>query len=105
MLVTLGACSVESAVTRAVGARCDTKAECDERCLPPGDEFPGGFCTLTCLRQGECPDGAACVDREGGICLHECEEPADCELLGPGWQCSLVGAVPEQEVRVCIGEG
>ncbi len=88
-----------------IGARCDAKDECDEMCLPDGAEFPGGFCTQSCLRAADCPSGAVCIDADtGGVCLFECTTPASCEFLGPGWDCLTKDAMPDGEVMVCIGQ-
>jgi len=97
------ACSPDSDVSRTLGARCDTKADCQETCAPD-PEYPGGFCTLTCLRASDCPSGATCVAEEGGVCLFECDLDSECDFLGPGWICADVGAVPDGEVRACRGD-
>jgi hypothetical protein len=94
-----------------VGARCDSKSECDERCLRSGTTFPGGFCTLSCLGEGDCASSTACVcafnddciDREGGICLFECEADRDCQFLGEGWFCKEKPNALGQVTLVCIG--
>jgi hypothetical protein len=94
-------------VSRAVGARCNAKAECDERCQPPSDEFPGGFCTLSCLDDGDCPDGTRCADVAGGICLFPCELDDECLFLGEIWICDERPPLPgnDDEVSVCLGPG
>ena len=76
-----------SDVSREVGARCDGAAECDERCLGPGNDYPGGFCTVACSNRGECPSATTCADREGGVCLLECSTDDSCAFLGTGWRC------------------
>ena len=76
-----------SDVSREVGARCDTQAECDQRCLAPGAVYPGGFCTVACNTRSECPGETTCADLEGGVCLFECGGDADCAFLGAGWRC------------------
>jgi hypothetical protein len=92
-----------SDVSREVGARCDTQAECDERCLT-GAGYPGGFCTVACSIRGECPSGTTCADLEGGVCLFECGSDADCTFLGGGWRCNTAdlrgGGI---KVMVCRG--
>lgn len=101
----LAGCSVDSSVSRALGARCDSSADCDDRCLAPGAAFPGGFCSLSCDASAGCPGGASCADVEGGVCLFECDADARCELLGAGWRCQEVsqhgGAAGT--VQVCLG--
>ena len=92
-------------VSRAVGARCDVKAECDERCQPPSPTFPAGFCTLSCLRPQDCPAGTRCVDIDGGICVFPCEADEECAFMGDRWGCVEQDAIPPQEgeVFVCLG--
>ena len=102
-LLVLVGCSASSDVSRTLGARCDVRAECEERCLPGGVVFPGGFCTLSCLDQGDCPEGAVCSDENSGVCLFACTEAVDCEFLGAGWDCLSKGLLPEGEAMVCIG--
>ncbi len=86
-LLLLCACS-SSDVTRSVGARCDLSSECDDRCLEPSAEWPGGFCTLTCDTDNDCPDDAACVDEGGsGICAFTCTASLGCTFLGTGYDC------------------
>jgi len=101
--VLLGACQ-HNEVSRALGARCDVSAECDERCLAPSLDYPGGFCTIACNARGECPSGTTCADHEGGVCLFECASDADCAFLGAGWPCSAAdlrgGGI---KVMVCRG--
>ena len=76
-----------SDVSRQIGARCDRSADCDERCLVPSADYPGGFCTISCSDRSECPSDTTCADREGGVCLFVCESDPDCTFLGVGWQC------------------
>ena len=102
-LGTLGACQ-SSDVSRAVGARCSVNSECDQRCLPPGTDYPNGFCTTACTSRNDCPNGTTCADREGGICLFECTVETDCEFLGANWHCKAAdlrgGGI---KVMVCAG--
>lgn len=95
-------CSASSDVSRELGARCDAEEECDERCLT-GARFPGGFCSATCDDDGDCPDGAACADLNGGVCLYDCEGAAACDFLGAGWRCDSEEAAGGGEVMVCVG--
>ncbi len=106
--LTLVACQQSAEVSRAVGAMCDEKAECDERCMPPDALTPGGFCTLSCLNDGDCPADTRCADVEGGVCLFACQHDLQCEFLGQDWGCSeeeLLSDDPEEidEVEVCLG--
>ncbi len=60
-----------------VGGACDSDSHCHERCQR-GRGFPHGTCTVDCRDDGDCPGGAVCVDRAGGICLLACEFDSDC---------------------------
>jgi hypothetical protein len=102
LLYLLTACG-EHDVTRMIGARCDDADECDQRCLRSGDDFPGGFCTLACDSDGDCPDGSTCVAEDGGICLFTCSGDPSCSFLGTGWSCVEREGQPEGTVRVCRG--
>lgn len=94
-------CGVSSDVSREVGARCDERSECDDRCLPP-DDFPGGFCSTSCETSGDCPSDAACVDTEGGVCLFRCIEDPDCEFLGAGWSCQALPTRADETTMVMV---
>ncbi len=102
-LLALGAACGGSDVSRAVGARCDDSSECDDRCLLLDADFPGGFCTLSCDDDADCPDDARCVEDEGGVCLFACEAEPGCDFLGEGWSCVTRAGRPEGEARVCRG--
>ena len=100
-LLGLLACSTSSDVSRELGARCDDGDDCDARCLPPAD-FPGGFCSISCEGDGDCPSDAGCVDLEGGVCLFQCADDAACRFLGEGWACASVAERGStEEVMVC----
>ncbi len=124
--VTLG-CGVSSDVSRQLGARCDSHEECDQLCLGPGEQFPGGMCSRACDQSQACPAGSACVDLLSGVCLYTCDTAADCQFLGsfPSsqldggvndagvgvdaatrfvWQCLDEPGHPDGQVRVCIGK-
>jgi hypothetical protein len=99
----LAACQ-NNDVSREVGARCEQASECDERCLSPGNDYPGGFCTIACSSRDDCPLDTTCADREGGVCMFECTRDTDCTFLGTGWRCNAVdlrgGGI---KVMVCRG--
>jgi len=97
----LAACR-DSDVSRAIGARCDSSDECDERCLLPGADYPGGMCTISCDNSGDCPGGTSCVADEGA-CLFRCGGDADCRFLGDGWVCRERNGRPDGMVLVCRG--
>lgn len=99
----LAGCGIDRSVSRQLGARCDDKSECDERCLV-GDDFPGGLCSLTCADSAECPDGSVCADLEGGVCLFACDEADACAFLGESWVCSTVDRRGEEgQESACVG--
>ncbi len=103
-MLLVGACQ-HSDVSRQVGARCDKSSECDERCLVPGTDYPGGFCTVSCNDKTECPSNTTCADTDGGVCLFECASDGECAFLGAGWMCKAVdlrgGGI---KVMVCRGD-
>lgn len=86
LVLALSGCQ-SSDVSRSLGARCDLTAECDDRCLPPSASWPGGFCTLTCDSDADCPTGAACIDEEGGVCAFTCSTDPGCAFLGADYRC------------------
>ena len=65
-----------SPVDRAVGAACDSDRDCRDRCLT---DWPGGFCTLECRDDRDCPPEAVCSDTRGGVCLLTCDVNRDCQ--------------------------
>jgi hypothetical protein len=80
-LVLLASCQ-NADVSRAVGARCDTNADCDTKCLVPDGDWPGGFCTMLCDSDTNCPEGTRCIDQDGGVCAFACTTDPDCTFLG-----------------------
>jgi hypothetical protein len=97
-------CGISSDVSRDVGARCESKDDCNDRCLlPTQTEAPGGFCTLQCVDDGDCPGDASCIDLEGGVCLFSCSDDTGCEFLGAGWACLSRDGRPSGQAMVCIG--
>src|SRR5213075_2729645 len=86
-LSTLAACQ-SSDVSRELGARCDKSSECEERCLAPSGDWPGGFCTISCDVDADCPSDAACVNEDSGaICAFTCASDTGCTFLGQGYTC------------------
>jgi hypothetical protein len=89
LLVVLVAACQSSDVSRSIGARCDKSVECDDRCLEPSAEWPGGFCTLDCDVDEGCGDDGACIDESGGgVCAFTCSDDRQCAFLGTGYACS-----------------
>ena len=86
LLLAVAACQ-SSDVSRAVGARCDTNTECDEKCLAPSGEWPGGFCTVLCDTNADCPEGTLCIEQDGGVCAFSCAGDVNCAFLGDGYTC------------------
>ncbi|MBC8132483.1 MAG: hypothetical protein H7X95_05830 [Deltaproteobacteria bacterium] len=72
---------------KMVGGRCTTDNDCVNRCLT-GTSFPGGYCTVSCATDSDCPGGAACVATNGGACLATCRGSADCAGFGREYKCS-----------------
>jgi hypothetical protein len=98
-----------SEIDGRIGARCVATIDCAERCLPPSDDHPGGFCTVSCTSDRDCgKGGAACVADEGGICLFTCRDDRDCGFLNGAdtgaWVCKERDAMGGGSVRVCRGE-
>jgi hypothetical protein len=103
-LVTMAACG-SSDVSRVLGARCNAAADCDDRCLGPSNDYPGGFCTVDCDRNLDCPSSADCADLEGGVCLFRCRDDRDCEFLGLGWICEEENLREDQNRKILVCRG
>lgn len=98
-------CSADAEVSRELGARCEARSECDDRCLAPSAAFPDGFCTLSCVGDLDCPGDATCVAREAGVCVFRCSVDAECAFLGATWRCVEEPRAnnPAQLVKACVG--
>lgn len=104
-LALAGACQ-DSSVSRAIGARCDRSDECDDRCLAPSLEWPGGFCTLDCDSHADCIDDSSCIeDAGGGICAFNCAADRNCEFLGEGYTCQEWDEHPVSGTKVTVCRG
>jgi hypothetical protein len=102
-LALLAGCQ-HSDVSRELGARCDRPADCDDVCLMPGDDWPGGFCTQRCTTDRDCPPDAACIDEDGGVCAFACDADRGCAFLGAGYTCKQRDRTGDTgEVMVCRG--
>jgi len=104
-LLVLAACGRDyGQIDKFIGAACTRDADCDDRCYVNSNTFPGGFCSVACSSNNDCPGDAVCVDKAGGVCLFLCTE-LNCNDLGPGWQCrdedTLGGS---GKFNVCIGD-
>lgn len=88
-----------------VGGRCMADRDCSHRCLMGGD-FPGGYCSLACSTDADCPGGTVCIEKEGGVCLLKCDLPADCASLGDGYGCKgkKRKGIADAEALVCIAD-
>jgi hypothetical protein len=90
-------------IDTTIGGACATDRDCDVRCFQDNnDHFPGGFCSLPCASDLDCPTDTACVDIQGGVCMFLC--PAfNCGQLGAGWSCHDHDHVGGGKSNVCSG--
>lgn len=107
ILLLLAGCTGDG-ISRAVGARCEDETQCSDRCLPE-PVYPGGFCTLDCSNDADCPGDTVCVDVEGGVCMFLCRDERDCDFLGEtaagGWACESKDPIAGgATVLVCDGD-
>lgn len=93
----------EGDVDEFIGATCGDDRDCDERCYRDGDKYPGGFCSIACNSDRDCPSDTFCVDENGGVCLFGCVE-FDCGRLGPGWVCRDRSRAGGGNIDVCFGD-
>ena len=85
-----------------IGATCATDRDCEARCYLGGD-FPGGFCSLPCESDNDCPPDTYCMSESGGVCMFAC--PAfDCGRLGEGWECRGESRKNGGSIDVCSGD-
>ena len=104
LLVVVGCGRDSGDIDEFIGATCTGDSQCDERCYQDGGDFPGGFCSVACNSNLDCPSDTACVDKAGGVCLFLCSE-VDCSRLGPGWHCNDKDSRGAGgKVNVCIGD-
>jgi len=86
LAIFLSGCGSDVGITgKSIGGACASNGDCDpqSRCLI-GGEFPQGMCVVNCARADDCGDEAACIKKEGGVCLPRCTLPADCR---GGYEC------------------
>ena len=85
-----------------VGNSCIDDRDCRESCETGGD-FPGGFCTVGCASDRDCPSDTICADVRGGVCMYPCDVSDDCRFLGRGYACRDRDDWAGVRVGVCIG--
>jgi len=104
-LLSVAACGGHDlgSIDDTVGASCTSDRACADRCYQDnGDKFPGGFCSLACLSDNDCPTDTYCIKDAGGVCMFAC--PAfDCSRLGAGYACRDKDSMTGGKVNVCIG--
>jgi hypothetical protein len=83
-----------------VGGPCAGNVDCagGSYCQHGGD-FPDGLCTYPCSFHDDCPLGARCMRKEGGICMVECSADAHCR---GGYKCKDVDNQEGGKSLVCI---
>lgn len=98
----LGACGRDPGdIDGTVGNACTSDRSCDDKCYMGGD-FPGGFCSVACASDHDCPDGTFCMEAENGVCMFSCPD-FDCTRLGPGWNCETHKRLNGGDLSVCSG--
>jgi len=104
LVLLVSACGHDSGdIDELVGASCTSNGQCDERCYPDGNDFPGGFCSIPCDSDSDCTPDTYCIDKAGGVCMFLCPE-FDCGRLGPEWVCKSRDRVGGGQISVCIGD-
>lgn len=83
--------------TSVIGQPCGTDADCangEFRCL---FSAPGGYCSMWCATDAECPAGTLCapypLSRVSGVCMNSCSTSNECR---PGYVCEIVELFPGQ---------
>jgi Cys-rich repeat protein len=84
-----------------VGAACTATSQCASQCLVDDTRFPGGFCTVECSRDADCPSGAVCISHMSGLCAVSCRVDADCAGFGRGFSCSDDTGILGNDVLIC----
>src|SRR5262245_11912484 len=101
LLIAIGCGHGAGGIDKTEGKACASDRDCDHRCYQGGD-FPGGFCSVPCSVDGDCPSDSVCTSNEGGVCMFVCP-PFDCARLGPGWFCQSVDRREGGQANVCSG--
>src|ERR1041385_1852641 len=89
-------------IDNVIGAPCTSDRDCDSRCYIDGD-FPGGFCSVACQSDNDCPSDTFCMAKSGGVCLFACNPGFDCSRLGSTWSCHDEDRFSGGKTNVCIG--
>lgn len=92
----------DNEIDDVVGETCETDGECAERCFR-AEELPGGFCSLSCVHDDDCPDDTYCIAESGGVCMFACP-PFECQRLGPNWFCLDRDRINGGTAFVCSGD-
>jgi len=93
----------EGSIDDVVGSPCASDRDCDSRCYIDPNDYPGGFCSMSCQSDDDCPADTFCIEKDGGVCLFAC--PAfECARLGNGWECKDKGRISGGSITVCIGD-
>lgn len=91
----------EGDIDNVIGSACTTDRNCDNRCYLGGD-FPGGFCSIPCASDNDCPSDTLCMQKEQGVCMFACPQ-FDCSRLGAGWGCHDEDRLSGGKANVCSG--
>ena len=92
-----------SPTNQTVGGACSDDRDCKDRCLK---SWPGGFCTVDCRDDRDCPSDTVCSDRDGGVCLLLCDDNRWCRdtLDDNDYKCDDVRNRDDRDIRddVCV---
>src|SRR5690349_11791190 len=86
-----------------VGDSCTTGNDCGGQVCVVRSEFPGGYCSMTCDKDADCPHGSVCIagvlqgQAETTACLRTCTKDSDCRS---GYRCAPGHQSPN---LVCVG--
>jgi hypothetical protein len=86
----------------SIGGGCDDGADCDSGfCY----SYPiGGYCSLLCQVEGDCPEGSRCLVAPGtgmNICYKDCAQESDCEGL-QHCKLSISACLPNCQPQDCL---
>lgn len=79
LLLVLGLATTSWACAPTIGDECEQNTECGTGAICD-ESTPGGYCTMTPCRPGECPHEAVCVDfgTERTWCMRKCDDGQGC---------------------------